>query len=335
MYGWWLSQANKLLFPPQELLPTKKILPMNPDGSANTKYSYVAVIKDLTKEKPTMEVTPLNTSDYQAAQAKYKLMVEYDQEESQKIGFLTHACLYTFKDQRSRVAENTADIDQTNDVNALIAEYAQSKVDWYGSAEATEKAAKLITHKERLATLKEAFDKLHGLSKCTKDQLAYKDDFHIFKLSNGVTIAHVWHKALDNMHDAMTEMAEWTFTHIYKTDTEKKTTYLWSGKEHNLIYCSAGEFTKEECQVLIGFAMYHKKLIPTRDMLDISLSSSHIDSKYVGYLRERESKEVVRVNFTNQKAQSEQAFDAAWKSRKYSHGCLAHTTKNEYERAMT
>jgi len=43
----------------------------------NTKYGYITVMKDLSKEEPKLEVVPMNTTVLAAAFDKYKEMIDY------------------------------------------------------------------------------------------------------------------------------------------------------------------------------------------------------------------------------------------------------------------
>jgi len=59
----------------------------------NTKYGYITVMKDLSKEEPKLEVVPMNTTVLAAAFDKYKEMIDYKNNDNMKIGFITHSSL--------------------------------------------------------------------------------------------------------------------------------------------------------------------------------------------------------------------------------------------------
>ena len=52
---------------PKEIYDKFEILPITKDGSYNTKYQYLTVVKDFSKETPKMEVINLNTTNTNAA----------------------------------------------------------------------------------------------------------------------------------------------------------------------------------------------------------------------------------------------------------------------------
>lgn len=78
--------------PPKELFD-EELKPVNEDGSTNTKYTFITVMKDLSKEDAKLEVIQLNSTNYGAASKKHKELVDYKMKDSMKIGFMTHSSI--------------------------------------------------------------------------------------------------------------------------------------------------------------------------------------------------------------------------------------------------
>lgn len=320
---------NLVKYPPEELFDTKKLIPVKDDGSFNTKYTYLALVKDLSKEDAKFEKIPMNSSDYNAVLPKYKDLVEYSVKDSLKIGVLTHASISQFKMQRSRLTENQNDLNKIDDVYEMIGEYAQEKVEWYAEAEASEKAAKLITKKDRDATLKKDFDKLKALYSGTGATLAVADHFYAVQRRHptGATSV-VAHTGTTNMKAAMQHLVARIYATIHAADLEKDTTYIMLGRQSNPIYCNDGDFTKETCRKLLGWAITRNYMYLDRKIVDTKIPGNNIESRYVGYMKTRKDDKIVRLNFTAAHGASAAAFNAAWKSREYKYGLMGHTTRN-------
>jgi len=71
--------------------------------------------------------------------------------------------------------------------------------------------------------------------------------------------------------------------------------------------------------------MRRNVLYPDRKMVDPKMKANFIDSRYIGVFRLKKDDSVVRLNFTTNAAASRKSFEAAWKSREYVSGLMAHT----------
>ena len=91
------------------------------------------------------------------------------------------------------------------------------------------------------------------------------------------------------------------------------------------MYCSEGELTKLPCQTLIGWALRRNVLWPDRKMVDLKMRPNYIEARYIGIFKSKKDDSVVRLNLTSNYAASKKTFDAAWKSRDYHTGLIAHT----------
>lgn len=130
--------ARKLIkTPDQSLFDTEDLQAVNEDGSFNTDYTYVAVIKDTSvedKKGPKFEAIPMNSSDLKVVLPKYKDMVSYSDKDSMKVSVLTHTSIKYFEHWRSRMTENQGQYNKLHDVYQLIGEYVQSKAEDYAKA---------------------------------------------------------------------------------------------------------------------------------------------------------------------------------------------------------
>lgn len=171
---------------PKEVYDRWELLPVTKDGAYNTKYTYITVVKDFSKEEPKLEVISLNTTNTNAAMQKHKELVEYTQKDSMKVGFMMHSSFKYFAYPRSRLpGVNTNDWRYINDVLELMGEFAQSKFKGYEEADASEKGAKLKTLKDRQSELKKAHEKLNGLYKGKGDKLFFTEYFYLVRRYKG------------------------------------------------------------------------------------------------------------------------------------------------------
>jgi hypothetical protein len=110
--------------PDQKLFDTEDLQAVNGDGSFNTDYTYVALIKDTGVETgPKIEEIPMNSSDLKVVVPKYKDMVDYSDKDGMKVGILTHTSIKYFEHWRSRMTENQGQYNKLHDVYQLIGEY--------------------------------------------------------------------------------------------------------------------------------------------------------------------------------------------------------------------
>lgn len=89
----YLVWASNWVHPSEKVVGWKETLPVTKKYDTNTKYGFIAVMKDLSKEEPKLEVVPLNTTVESAAIKKYMEMIDYENKDDMKIGFVTHSSL--------------------------------------------------------------------------------------------------------------------------------------------------------------------------------------------------------------------------------------------------
>lgn len=184
--GYWMRT------PPKELFDQVEMKPINDDGSSNTKFTYVTVVKDFSKEEPKMEVIKLNTTNKQAAQQKHDELVEYKSKDSFKVGFLTHTAIRTWLRPRTRIpgfAPNN-NWNRQGDVLELIAEYVQSKVAKFEKAEVSEKSLGIMSLKEHQDDMKKFHEKALGLYKGKNEKLLIADTFQLSELYQNKFLRH-------------------------------------------------------------------------------------------------------------------------------------------------
>ena len=217
----------------------------------------------------------------------------------------------------------------------LLAEYCQKKLEIWKDDGVDEKGAKLQTKKEFDDKMTEADKKLKGLFTGSGDTLHQKYTFTVtilHKRSHKISVA--FNQELWSFKNAMQLMNTWTFQHIYKSEQDYH--YLYSVKETVPVYCSEGEdFSKKPCQQMIGWAIYHKYLLPSRKMVDKKLTGPR--ALYVGYLVEKDGDKVIIKNLTQNQASSAKVFLSLFQGEEqlYKAGCIGHSQKNEWHSPVT
>jgi len=310
---------------PEELFGVYKIMPVNKEGVYNKKYTWQAVIKDLSQEKPKMEVTPLNGTVLAQVESKFKQMVDWDVKDSQKIGFMVHTAYDdSWKNLKSRINPTISTKAQANevpDVSILVGEYVQSKVDWYKETGATEEKAKVVTMKTYRDDLAKHHEKFETMRKTATTNVFLKsDEFYIIRHNKGSAPYVFQHKGWNQYHGALQWMSNYVMTHIHKNRYEWMGDYLFVSRRHNVIHCSAGDLEDDKCKLMIGWAIANAKLLPP-----LKMCNNKYAEYYYALMRERESKEVVKIDLVQNKGQAKAMFDGLVKDRKYSSGVITHS----------
>jgi len=113
--------------------------------------------------------------------------------------------------------------------------------------------------------------------------------------------------------------------HWLMTKTIKDYSYALVGRENVALHCSEGEFSKQECRIMLGFQIYNRNMFPHRNMVDPSLHAHDMRVSYFGLFRAKKDGKIVRFNFTKAQGESIRAYEALWKSREYETGVMAHS----------
>jgi len=128
----------------------------------------------------------------------------------------------------------------------------------------------------------------------------------------------------------MVRMNQWTYAHVHRSEQDYH--YLYTIKEAVPIYCSDGDdFKSKPCQQMIGWAIFHKYLMPARKMVDKRLSGPR--ALYIGYLVEKDGDKVVVKNLTQNKNTATKVFLSLFQGeeQKYKAGCIGHSQRaNEW-----
>jgi len=288
-------------------------------------YQYVAYVKD--GKKDDAEVKRVNlTNNWSAAVARYNQLVKGNTAEY-TVGILSHT-----KQQNwwYPYTQKTGNLKYT-DVDVMLAEYCQKKLEVWKEDGGDEKAAKLQTKKEFDDKLKEADKKLKALFTGSGDTLHQKYTFTItFKHKRSNVFSVPFNSALWSFRNAMIKMTQFVYQHVHKA--EQDFVFLFSIKETVPIYCSEEgdkDFKKKECQQLIGWALYNKMLLPPRKMVDKRLSGAR--ALYIGYLVEKDGDKVVVKNLTTAKGSAQKVFLSLFQGEDqlYKAGVMGHTSKIE------
>ena len=213
----------------------------------------------------------------------------------------------------------------------------QAKAEAYATAECSETAAALVTKKEHDAHLKESLDKLNGIYKGTGGLLAYDQVWHavLVDWSTGV-VERVHTQSSRNMKDQMQRMSNAIYKRVYQLGRESRVTYIMFAFDGVAIHCSDGKFTEEKCRMLLGWATSKYRIfLPSRELIDRKLPASSEHYRWVGYFHDTAKSHVVKVDFQKDAATSRSAYEAEWKTRKYSHAVLTHTANFHFEKFKT
>jgi len=217
---------------PKEVYDRYETLPINKDGSYNTKYTYITVVKDFSKETPKMEVIKLNTTNKNAAMQKHKELVEYKLKDSMKVGFMVHSSFKYFGYPKTRIpGVNSNDFVRNNDVHELIGEWSQSKFKGYEEAEASEKALDLKTNSERQSEIKKLIEKISGLFKGTGEKTITTEYYYLTRLYKN-RLQQTYSVGTPSMKYAFSQLMKMTTNYYYRpiTRMERHSQVLWHGR---------------------------------------------------------------------------------------------------------
>lgn len=294
-------------------------------------YQYVAYVKD--DKKKDAEVKRVNlTNNWSAAVARYNQLVKGNTAEY-SVGIMSHT-----KQQNwwYPYTQKTGNLKFT-DVDVMLAEYCQKKLEVWKEDGTDEKAAKLQTKKEFDDKLKEADKKLKALFTGTGDTLHQKYTFTIvFRHKRSRAFSVPFNSGLWSFRNAMIKMTQYAYQHVHKA--EQDFNFLFSIRETVPVYCSEEgdkDFKKAECQQLIGWALYNKLLLPPKKMVDKHLSGAR--SLYIGYLVEKDGDKVIVKNLTTAKGSAQKVFLSLFQGedQPYKAGVMGHTSKYEWSNPVS
>lgn len=131
-------------------------------------------------------------------------------------------------------------------------------------------------------------------------------------------------------------MSNAIYKRVYMLNRESRVTYIMFTYDGVAIHCSDGKFSEDKCKMLLGWATSKYKIfLPSQKLIDKKLPASSEYYRWVGYFRDHAEQKVVKVDFQKDAATSRNAYEALWKSRKYSYAVLSHTASFHFERYKT
>ena len=284
-------------------------------------YKYVAFVKNFDQKI----VKRVNlTIDFEAAKAEFSKMVGKGKDyHAGVIGHLAKQEFWMATTSRHGAGDE--------DVYELLGEWFQEKGGLFKEqpAKFNEEGADLLTKETWDAELKSTADKLRELYKGPGEVLYRHYEFNVvvYHRSSHV-ISSLLRTRYWNMKEAVRAMNQIVYNNIIKAETDEA--YLYFVSETTAFHCSEGALDTEICQRMLGWALFHKHLVPEDHLLfNTHIPDSSPEAKYVAYLRDKKTKEVVRQNLTKEYAKSATQFKEYTQSAdaKYSAGIIGHTTK--------
>jgi len=178
--------------------------------------------------------------------------------------------------------------------------------------------------------LKNETEKLQGLYKGPGQVLIHHYRWRVTAFHKGSRqMRSVYDSRHWNMKEAVRRMAAAVYNNIIKPERDEA--YLFFVTESTAFHCSEGALDTEICQLMLGWSLFKHHLEPRTSVLfNPQLPGNHPDAKYVAYLREKESKNVVLVNLTRDYGKSSQQYkDLTQGNRaKYVAGIIGHSQKS-------
>lgn len=261
------------------------------------------------------------TNNYQNSYKTMQGMVgrgkDYD------IGFLGHTSKQHFW--------KTGDI-KLYDCWQLLGEWLQTKGNMFKEAPKPldEKTANTMLKEEWVAYLKDQTTKLQGLYKGSGEALFHRHLWYVVSIDRASNQFHVTHGAWDtNMKNAVRNMGRSVYNTIVKP--ERDWAYLYLVKQTTAFHCSEGALDAVEmCRTMLGWAIYHRYLDPKdRVFYNPYLPSNHADAKFVAYLRDGASKEIVKLNLTQDYGKSVKMYNELRNSKVGSYQSLAQESEGK------
>lgn len=286
---------------------------------------YIAYVKD--DRKDGAEVKRINLTDnWSAAVARYNQLVKGNTAEY-TVGIMSHT-----RDQKwwYPYTQKTGNLKFT-DVDQILAEYCQKKLEVWKDDGCDEKTAKLQTQKEFDEKLKEADKKLKALFTGSGDTLHQKYTFTIIlRHKRSFKFSVPFQMQLWSYKNAMIKMTQYVYKHVHKA--EQDFSFLFSCKETVPLYCSEEgdkDFKKPECQQMIGWAIFNRYLNTPKKMADKSISGAR--ALFIAYLVEKDGDKVIVKNLTSVHASSKKVFLSLFQGEEqlYKAGCIGHTAKGD------
>jgi len=286
-------------------------------------YQYVAYVKDDRKEGAEVKKVNL-TNNWSAAVARYNQLVKGNTAEY-TVGIMSNT-----RDQNwwYPYTQKTGNLKFT-DVDQILAEYCQKKLEVWKDDGCDEKTAKLQTKKDYEDKLKEADKKLKALFTGSGDTLHQKYTFTIiFKHKRSYKFSVPFQVKLWSYKNAMIKMTQYVFRHVHKA--EQDFSFLFSCKETVPLYCSEEgdkDFKKDECQQMIGWAIFNRYLNPPKKMVDKHITGAR--SLFIAYLVEKDGDKVVVKNLTANINSAKKVFLSLFQGEEqlYKAGCIGHTAR--------
>jgi hypothetical protein len=297
-------------------------------NSRDVDFQYVAYVKDDRIEEPVVKRVNL-TSNWQAAVARYNLLVK-GASPNYTVGVIGHTQHQNWWYPVSNKTGNLKDMD----VYELLAAYCQTDLEIWKESGTDEKAAGLKTKEDWDAELTAANKKLKALFKGTGDTLHQQYTF-------SVVLHHTRTKTFEvalnqnywSMKNAMLKMTQTVYKRVYQAEQEYS--YLFSIRQAKPIHCSAGKMTKPGCQRMIGWAVYHKHILPGKKMVDRTLMGPN--ATYVAYLKETDGDAIVLKTLTQNLASARKLYLSLFQGEepKFKAGVIGHTQKHEWHSPVT
>lgn len=217
-------------------------------------------------------------------------------------------------------------------VRELLGTWFQKNVPYLAEPPKTvdEAGLHLRTKEDWEGYLKNTTEKLQGLYKGPGDVLIHHYRWRVNTYHRGSRrMRSIYDSRHWNMKEAVRRMGAAVYNQIIKNPRSDEA-YLFFVAETTAFHCSEGALDTEVCQLMLGWSLFQRHLEPrTQVLFNPHLPGNHPDAKYVAYLREKESKNVVLVNLTSDYGKSSQQYKDLTQGNlaKYVAGIIGHTQK--------
>jgi len=288
-------------------------------SSTSLDWKYVAYVRNIDQKV----VKRVNlTNNYGNSLKQLRTMVgkgkDYD------IGFMGHNSKQNFWSPIGPVnARRQLDCYQ------LLGEWLQVKGGLFKEApkKLDEAGAGVKTKEEWDAYLKGETAKLNALYKGAGEALSRRYLFYVITIHRSSNnLNNIYGARHSNMKQAVRALGSRVYHSIIKKEQDRA--YLYVVKETTAFHCSEGALDTEFCRIMLGWAMYYRRLDPSTNVFyNTHLPGNHPDARYVAYLRDKASKEAVRVNLTANWGKALRSYREMIKGKdaKYVAGVIGHT----------
>lgn len=285
---------------------------------SDPEYQYIAYVSK--KDMDKVERVNL-TSNWNYARNAYNSLFKGGEKRDWDIGIIAHTQNMGTWNHRSLLTGAEKNFDSYQ----LVIKYAQDELKLYKESGIDEKTAQVNTTKEWNEFLKTKWDKLSKMYTGKGEQLFKTYHFGIIAGNrfNGQT-SQVLLRGRNNLRQAFADLNGWVHHYIHKSRQPKW--YLYFVRETGPFHCSEGELSDETCQNAIGYAVRHNYIYPDKKLVDQYISSSSAKYHFVGYMREAESKKVVKVDLVRDQSKAKAQYEAmVGKGKKYDIAIMGHT----------